>query len=102
MERGKYRTILASLAGGLWMLLVVSLSLAQEAKPTEEPAKAAALAPVQPQELPPWLAPPLAWLPALRTSRQPKASKAPQPRMQKLSYIFLVSFFLPFFSSVIS
>ena len=42
MERGKYRTIFASLAGGLWMLLVVGLSLAQEAKPAEEPAKAAA------------------------------------------------------------
>ena len=28
MERGKYRTIFASLAGGLWMLLVVGLSLA--------------------------------------------------------------------------
>src|SRR5262245_9446635 len=39
MERGKYRTILASLAGGLWMLMVVGVSLAQEAKP-EAPAKA--------------------------------------------------------------
>ena len=27
MERGKYRTILASLVGGLWMLMVVGLSL---------------------------------------------------------------------------
>ena len=42
MERGKYRTILASLAGVLWMLMVVGLSLAQEAKPAEEPAKAEA------------------------------------------------------------
>ena len=43
MERGKYRTIFASLAGGLWMLLVVGLSLAQEAKPAvSEPPKAEA------------------------------------------------------------
>src|SRR5499433_1706973 len=41
MKRGKYRTILASLAGGLWMLMVVGFSLAQEAKPGE-PAKAEA------------------------------------------------------------
>src|SRR5215510_5950862 len=41
MKRGKYRTILASLAGGLWMLMVVGLSLAQEAKPAE-PAKSEA------------------------------------------------------------
>ena len=33
MERGKHRTILASLAGGLWMLMVVGLSFAQEAQP---------------------------------------------------------------------
>ena len=43
MERGKYRTILASLAGGLWMLMVVGLSFAaEEAKPAEEPPKAEA------------------------------------------------------------
>src|SRR5262245_43657525 len=41
MKRGKYRTALASLAGGLWMVLVVGLSLAQEAKP-EEPVKSGA------------------------------------------------------------
>src|SRR5215510_5626557 len=41
MKRGKYRTTLASLAGGLWMLMVVGLSLAQEAKP-QEPAKSEA------------------------------------------------------------
>src|SRR5215813_12394881 len=50
MKRGKYSTILASLAGGLWMLLVVGLSLAQEAKPaepdkSEAPAAAPAAAP---------------------------------------------------------
>jgi ammonium transporter, Amt family len=44
MERAKYRTIFASLAGGLWMLLFVGLSLAQEAPPPAgaEPAKAEA------------------------------------------------------------
>src|SRR5215471_12863318 len=55
MKRGKYRTILASSAGGLWMLMVVGLSLAQEAKPAE-PAKseapAAALAAAPAPKLP--------------------------------------------------
>jgi Amt family ammonium transporter len=46
MKRGRYRTILASLAGGLWLLTMVGLSLAQEAKPTEEPAKVEAPAAV--------------------------------------------------------
>jgi Amt family ammonium transporter len=41
MKRGKYRSIFASLAGGLWILLVVGLSFAQEApQPAAgEPAK---------------------------------------------------------------
>ena len=41
MERGRYRTILASLAGGLWMLMFVGLSLGQEgaAPGGGEPAK---------------------------------------------------------------
>src|SRR5262245_9338410 len=55
MKRGKYRTILASLAGGLWMLMVVGLSLAQEAKPAEEPAKVATSAETAPK-LPPYFA----------------------------------------------
>ena len=42
MEREKYRTIFASLAGGLWMLFVVGLSSAQEAPAASEPAKAEA------------------------------------------------------------
>ena len=45
MERGKYRTIFASLAGGLWMLLVVGLSFAAEEAPPPagaEPPKAEA------------------------------------------------------------
>ena len=54
MERGKYRTIFASLAGGLWMLLIVGLSLAQEvpAPGGGEPAKveAPAVAPGAPAE----------------------------------------------------
>jgi ammonium transporter, Amt family len=73
MERGKYKTILASLAGGLWMLLVVSLSLAQEAKPAEEPAKAAApaAAPAAPApKLPPYFT---------ATSPDPKTSLWPDP-----------------------
>jgi Amt family ammonium transporter len=51
MERGKYRTIFASLAAGLWILLVIGLSLAQEApapgagEPTKVEAPAAAAAP---------------------------------------------------------
>src|SRR5215831_15472992 len=49
MKRGKYRTILASLAGGLWMLMVVGLSLAQEAKPGEAAkSEASAAAPGAP------------------------------------------------------
>ena len=54
MERGKYETIFASLAGGLWMLLIVGLSLAQEvpAPGGGEPAKveAPAAAPGAPAE----------------------------------------------------
>ena len=42
MEWGKYRTLVASLAGGLWMLFVVGLSSAQEAPAASEPAKAEA------------------------------------------------------------
>ena len=50
MERGKYRTIFASLAGGLWMLLIVGLSLAQEAPApgAGEPAKVEAPAAAAP------------------------------------------------------
>ena len=33
MERGKHRTLVASLAGGLWMLLIVGLSFAAEEAP---------------------------------------------------------------------
>ena len=45
MERGKYRTVVASLAGGLWMLLIVGLSFAAEEAPPPagaEPPKAEA------------------------------------------------------------
>jgi ammonium transporter, Amt family len=70
MERGKYRTILASLAGGLWMLLVVGLSLAQEAKPAEEPAKAEAPAAAPAPKLPPYFT---------ATSPDPKTSLWPDP-----------------------
>src|SRR5215475_11791283 len=78
MKRGKYRAILASLAGGLWMLMVVGLSLAQEAKPAEEAAKAeappaapgapAAAAPAP--KLPPYFT---------ATSPDPKTSLWPDP-----------------------
>lgn len=51
MARGKYRTIFASLAVGLWILLGVGLSFAQEAQPAGEPAKveAPAAAPTAPE-----------------------------------------------------
>ena len=52
MARGKYRTIFASLAVGLWILLVVGLSFAQERQPAGEPAKVetpAAAAPAAPE-----------------------------------------------------
>src|SRR5215831_12121634 len=43
MERGKYRTIFASLAVGLWIFLIAGLSHAQEPKPAvSEPPKAEA------------------------------------------------------------
>ena len=70
MKRGKYRTIFASLAGGLWMLLVVGLSLAQEAKPAEEPAKAEAPAAAPAPKLPPYFT---------ATSPDPKTSLWPDP-----------------------
>src|SRR5262245_45943001 len=77
MKRGKYRTILASLAGGLWMLMVVGLSLAQEAKP-EEPAKAAVPAAAQAA---PAAAAPAPKLPPYftATSPDPKTSLWPDP-----------------------
>src|SRR5262244_1064692 len=73
MEQGKYRTILASLAGGLWMLMVVGLSLAQEAKPaepakSEAPAAAPAAAPAP--KLPPYFT---------ATSPDPKTRLWPDP-----------------------
>ena len=73
MKRGKYRTILASLAGGLWVLVVVGLSSAQEAKP-EEPAKAeapaAAPAAAPAPKLPPYFT---------ATSPDPKTTLWPDP-----------------------
>lgn len=48
MAREKRRTIVASLAGGLWILLLVGLSFAQEAKPAGEPAKVEAPAAAAP------------------------------------------------------
>ena len=53
MERGKHRTLVASLAGGLWMLLMVGLSFAAEEAPPpagSEPPKveAPASAPATP------------------------------------------------------
>ena len=53
MERGKHRTLVASLAGGLWMLLIVGLSFAAEEAPPpagSEPPKveAPASAPATP------------------------------------------------------
>src|SRR5262245_39125474 len=77
MKRGKYRTILASLAGGLWMLMVVDLSLAQEAK-REEPAKAEAPAAVPGA---PAAAAPAPKLPPYftATSPDPKTSLWPDP-----------------------
>ena len=74
MERGKYRAIFASLAGGLWMLLVVGLSLAQEApapgagEPAKVDAPAAAAAPAP--KLPPYFT---------ATSPDPKTSLWPDP-----------------------
>ena len=81
MERGKYRTIFASLAGGLWMLLVVGLSFAaEEAAPpagAEPPkAEAPAAAPGAPAaaapapKLPPYFT---------ATSPDPKRSLWPDP-----------------------
>src|SRR5215813_5476678 len=73
MKRGKYRTIFASLAGGLWMLMVAGFSLAQEAKP-EEPAKAeapaAAPAAAPAPKLPPYFT---------ATSPDPKTTLWPDP-----------------------
>ena len=49
MKRGIFRHIFASLTGGLWMLLIVGLSSAQEvlAPAASEPAKAEAPAAAQ-------------------------------------------------------
>src|SRR5215831_7549642 len=73
MKRGKYRTIFASLAGGLWMLMVAGFSLAQEAKPeepakSEAPATAPAAAPAP--KLPPYFT---------ATSPDPKTTLWPDP-----------------------
>ena len=81
MERGKYRTVVASLAGGLWMLLIVGLSFAaEEAAPpagAEPPkAEAPAAAPGAPAaaapapKLPPYFT---------ATSPDPKTTLWPDP-----------------------
>ena len=77
MKQRKYRTIFASLAGGLWMLMVAGFFLAQEAMPGE-PAKAEApaAAPGAPADaapatkLPPYFT---------ATSPDPKTSLWPDP-----------------------
>ena len=79
MERGKYRTLVASLAGGLWMLLIVGLSFAAEeaappagAEPPKAEAPAAApAAPAAPApKLPPYFT---------ATSPDPKTTLWPDP-----------------------
>jgi len=80
MEQGKYRTILASLAAGLWMLMVVGFSLAQEAKPGE-PAKAEAPAAAPAAPGAPVAAAPAPKLPPYftATSPDPKTTLWPDP-----------------------
>src|SRR5499426_3784725 len=80
MEQGKYRTILASLAAGLWMLMVVGFSLAQEAKPGE-PAKAEAPAAAPAAPGAPAAAAPAPKLPPYftATSPDPKTTLWPDP-----------------------
>ena len=80
MKRGKYRTILASLAAGLWMLMVVGFSLAQEAKPGE-PAKAEAPAAAPAAPGAPAAAAPAPKLPPYftATSPDPKTTLWPDP-----------------------
>src|SRR5262249_51089545 len=80
MKQRKYRTILASLAGGLWMLMVVGFSLAQEAKPGE-PAKAEAPAAAPASPGAPAAAAPAPKLPPYftATSPDPKTSLWPDP-----------------------
>src|SRR5262244_842368 len=80
MKQRKYRTMLASLAGGLWMLMVVGFSLAQEAKPGE-PAKAEAPAAAPASPGAPAAAAPAPKLPPYftATSPDPKTSLWPDP-----------------------
>ena len=80
MKQRKYRTILASLAGGLWMLMVVGFSLAQEAKPGE-PAKAEAPAAAPAAPGAPAAAAPAPKLPPYftATSPDPKTTLWPDP-----------------------
>ena len=80
MKQRKYRTIFASLAGGLWMLMVAGFSLAQEAKPGE-PAKAEAPAAAPAAPGAPAAAAPAPKLPPYftATSPDPKTTLWPDP-----------------------
>ena len=73
MERGKYRTIFASLAAGLWVFLFMGLSFAAEEAPPPagaEPAKAEAPAAAPAPKLPPYFT---------ATSPDPKTTLWPDP-----------------------